>query len=255
MNKPSIAIVAATPDLQFKAKTLAEHLHLPYLSILDPAFDYLLVVTPDFIGLQKNHAKSLPLYIDFSSKTMQYRQKHCSLRKEALARALGLKNKTPKNIIDATGGLARDSYILAALGFSVTVLERSPIIYTLMTDALARGLHQTANQMILSRIHPIHTDAITYLQSLKPTDRPDIIYLDPMFPPRKKSALPKQDMLIFHDIVGEDTDADALLYAALSCAKERVVVKRPRHALSLSGNSAPSFSLKGSSSRFDIYLI
>lgn len=255
MNKPSIAILPSTAEQLRHATLLAEQLHLPLTMQRETDHDYLLLVTTSYIGLQKNQAHTLPLYIDFAGGKLNYRGQHISLRKEAVARALGLKTKAPKKIIDATGGLARDTYVLASLGFSITLLERSPIIYTLISDAITRGLQNPAIAERMQRITLIQTDAITYLHSLATDKQPDLIYLDPMFPERKKSALPKQDMLIFHDIVGDDLDADELLNAALSCAKERVVVKRPRKAPPLSGNNAPSFSLEGSSSRFDIYLI
>ncbi len=80
-----------------------------------------------------------------------------------------------------------------------------------------------------------------------------MIYLDPMFPERKKSALSKLDMRIFHDIVGDDQDADTLLKTALSCATKRVVVKRPRLGAVLAGIK-PHHSLVGKSSRFDVYI-
>jgi 16S rRNA (guanine1516-N2)-methyltransferase len=210
-------------------------------------------LTPEFLGLQKTGTKSLPLYIDFLSGKLDYRRHHTSLRREAIARAMGLKNHTTPYIVDATAGLARDSFILACLGFEVTLLERSPIIHALLEDAIQRAMQDAAAAVIVQRLNLIQTDAVTWLQALDREKRPNIIYLDPMFPERKKSALSKIDMRIFHDIVGDDPDADALLQAALPCATQRVVVKRPRLAASLAG-PAPSFSLAGSSNRFDIYL-
>lgn len=195
----------------------------------------------------------LPL-IDFLSAKMRYRCKNASLKKETLARALGLKKSSPKTIIDATAGLARDSFIIAALGFEITLLERTPVIFKLLQDAMHRAKQDEKTALIIARMHLYEADSILFLKKLSPADYPDVIYLDPMFPTRKKSALPKEDMRLFHDIVGADADAETLLKIALTCAKERVVVKRPRLAVPLAGFE-PSFSMKGSSSRFDIYLI
>lgn len=191
--------------------------------------------------------------IDFLSTQLHYRRKHASLRSEMVARALGLKTKSPVTIIDATAGLARDSFILASLGFNVTLLERSSTIFTLLTEAMQRASLDEEVGSIIQRMHLIHTDAITWLTQLPEPRHPDIIYLDPMFPKSKKSALSQQDMRLFHEIVGDDPDAGLLLEAALSCAKQRVVVKRPRLAEPL-GGLQPTFSMKGSSNRFDIYL-
>ena len=191
--------------------------------------------------------------IDFLSGKMQYRARHASLRRENLARALGLKNKTPKKIIDATAGLARDSFILASLGFEITLLERSPIIFNLIQSAIDKAKKDPKTQLIMHRMHLIQADAILWLKKLKTEDYPDMIYLDPMFPPKKKSALSKQEMRVFHEIVGADADADRLLKTALTCAKERVVVKRSRLAKPLA-DIHPNVAMVGGSSRFDIYL-
>lgn len=190
--------------------------------------------------------------IDFLSAQITYRRKHTSLRKEMLAKALGLKTNSPKKIIDATAGLARDSFILASLGFEVTLIERSLIIFDLIKTAMSLANQDDDVAPIIQRMHLINADSISWLAKLK--TRPEIIYLDPMFPLSKKSALSKKDMRQFHDIVGDDLDADALLKSALACATERVVVKRPRLAKAI-GDVKPSFSMVGSSNRFDVYLV
>jgi 16S rRNA (guanine1516-N2)-methyltransferase len=154
--------------------------------------------------------------------------------------------------VDATAGLGRDSFILASLGFKVRLIERSPIIHALLNDGLQRGLADPALAPIIKNMELIHADAILWLNET--IEKPDIIYLDPMFPDRKKSALSKLDMRIFHDIAGDDVDADQLLSTALACAARRVVVKRPRLAEELAGIK-PAFALTGSSSRFDTYII
>ncbi len=255
MSGISIAVFPVFPSLEPAAIALAARLHLPLASSRQEICDYLLILTPDYIGLQKTEATSSPLYVDFLRGKMNYRAQHTSIKNESLARAMGLKGKTHPKIVDATGGLAGDSFTLASLGFEVTLLERSPIIYTLVADGIQRAQKDLRIASTVNRLRLVHGDAITWLQDLTTQNRPDIIYLDPMFPERKKSALPKQEMLILHDVVGEDDDAQALLKAALACAIKRVVVKRPRLATLLGVSPAPSFSLSGSSSRFDVYLL
>ncbi|MBF3116629.1 class I SAM-dependent methyltransferase, partial [Pseudomonas aeruginosa] len=83
-------------------------------------------------------------------------------------------------------------------------------------------------------------------------EAPQVIYLDPMFPHRDKSALVKKEMRLFRPLVGDDLDAPALLQAALALASHRVVVKRPRKAPIIEGPK-PGYSLEGKSSRYDIY--
>lgn len=243
----SIAVFTPYSELLANARALAEQLQLPFTE----KADYLLLYTPDYLGLQSTQEKTLPFYIDFVSGKMNYRRQHLGIRREALARALGLKKNTNPTIIDATAGLARDSFIIAALGFQVKSIERSEIIHALVQDGMQRALKNPDVAPIIERMHLIQANAITYLKNL--TEKPDIIYLDPMFPERKKSALSKKDMRLFHDIVGDDLDATQLLETALACATKRVVVKRPRLAAEL-GGIKPEIFLPGSSSRFDIYL-
>jgi 16S rRNA (guanine1516-N2)-methyltransferase len=249
---PKIAVFTETLDLKQEATALAQDLLLPVAENPDD-YDYLLLLTDKALALKKNDSKTLPLIIDFLSGPMTYRRQHASLRRETLVRALGLKSHSTDTIIDATAGLGRDSFILASLGFQVHLLERSPIIQALLEDAIKRAETHPDVNSIVSRMHLHKIDSIHWMQQLTPDTKPEIIYLDPMFPERAKSAMVKKEMLMFHDVIGEDPDADDLLTLALTCATKRVVVKRPRLAAPLLGKP-PSFTMTGSSSRFDIYL-
>ncbi len=247
----NLAITTDNPDLAENARALAQTLNLPYITDLQENYAYLLILSQDHLALQPCKIKGSPLTIDFLAPQLTYRRKHASLRKELLARALGLKTKAPRRILDATLGLGRDSFILASLGFEMDCLERSPIIHALLMDSLSRAKADPEVDKIVQRMHVFHAQALDVFNGEK---RWDIIYFDPMFPENKKSALSKQNMRIFHDIVGDDTDADTVFKAALTCANQRVVVKRPRRAEPLAGMK-PSLTMEGSSNRFDIYLI
>ena len=80
---------------------------------------------------------------------------------------------------------------------------------------------------------------------------PDVVYLDPMYPPKKKSALVKKEMRICRMLVGEDEDAGELLEIARRVARRRVVVKRLRHAPPLKANAAAEYV--GRTVRYDVY--
>lgn len=195
--------------------------------------------------------KIVPFYIDFTSGKMRYRLQHAGLKSELLARALGCKPRDNPIIIDATAGLGRDSFILASLGFNVTMLERSPILYAMLLDALNRAAQDPMTAPIVKRLTLIQADAIEWLKS--PEFKPDVIYLDPMFPERQKSASSKKEMAFLQELLGTDNNSHDLFAAALACGAKRIVVKRPRLAAEIAGR-APNFSLKGKSSRFDVYL-
>lgn len=192
-----------------------------------------------------------PLFIDFLDKKMQYRLKQGSQSKEQIAKAVGLKKQIKPYVLDTTAGLGRDAYILASLGCEVHLIERSPILFFLLQDGLERAAQ-----------HPNSADTVTRMQlslgdarSLLPTTTPpDVIYLDPMYPTRAKSALNKKEMRIVRTLVGEDEDAGLLLKDALTHAKHRVVVKRPTSGMPLQGPN-PNFAIRGKTNRYDVYVI
>ena len=199
--------------------------------------------------------KPLPnaVAVDWANKSLLWRLQHGGGRGELIAKACGIKKDFLPTIIDATAGFGKDSLLLASLGCTVTLLERSPLVAAMLANGWQRAQAEPYLQTILPRMRICHSDAKQWLLALNTDERPDVVYLDPMFPDRGSSAKVKKDMQAFHVAVGTDDDADALLAPALSVAKKRVVVKRPRHAEHLAGQK-PSLMYEGESSRFDVYL-
>lgn len=256
-----IAVCPLIPELAEKTQKLAKHLNLPL--VLDPhsneaaTYAFLLLLTPEHLALHKTANKKLShaFYIDFLSSKMRYRYQKIGLRRELLARAIGMHPRDNPYIIDATAGLGRDSFILAALGFHITLIEKSPIVYALLQDAMTRAQKEPSIAPIIERMHLHEADAISWLKTTLATlPLPDVIYLDPMFPDRQKSASVKKDMAILQELLGKSEDTEELLEVALTCALRRVVVKRPRLAANIR-ECAPDFSITGKSSRFDVYLV
>jgi len=167
----------------------------------------------------------------------------------ALAQAIGRKTKT---VIDATTGWAQDSLHIFRMGYDLRCIERSPIMLALLQDAFLR-LEQVdwVQRLNLSAPQLLAGNAIDVLANLE--SAPDCIYIDPMFPPkRKKSALPKKSMLILRDLLGDDLDRETLFDAAFSATAKKVVVKCPDHAEPLGGTPTESFGSK--LLRYDVYL-
>ena len=191
------------------------------------------------------------ILVDFASGAATHRRKFGGGKAEGIAKAVGLNKKPGLSVIDATAGLGRDAFVLASLGAMVTLVERNPVVAALLADGLRRGARdpQTAD-WLPQRMQLVHLPALEALHSLP---APDVVFLDPMFPPREKSALVKKEMRAFHDVVGADDDADALLAPALALAKHRVVVKRPGYAEFLAGKK-PTMSIEGKNNRFDVYV-
>lgn len=250
---PKIAVSYTHETLAVKARRLADILNLDCIDQpTSTAYPFLLIFTPDYLGLLKagEPLKNL-FFVDFAKPQFNYRLKHARTNNELLAKSLGCKPHNHPHIIDATAGLGSDAFILAFLGYKLTLLERSPIVYNLLKDALQRASEIPEYQTTVSRIQLIQTNAINWLPLQRPL--PDIIYLDPMFPERQKSAAVKKEMTILQQLLGTEPDNEFLLETALACASKRVVVKRPRLAPVFAGYK-PSFSLMGRSSRFDVYL-
>ncbi len=193
-----------------------------------------------------------PLRVDFFAGALGFRQRAGFRRDELLARAVGVKGQFLPRVLDATAGLGRDAFLLASLGCQVTLCERHPVVHALLEDGLRR-LEARVDPALLSRMQLHAQDSATVLCSASSAHCYDVILLDPMFPERKKSALVKKPMRMFHQLVGADDDAASLLELALQRAMRRVVVKRPRHAEYLGGR-VPSFDYEGKAVRFDVYL-
>jgi len=135
------------------------------------------------------------------------------------------------------------------------MIERSPILAALLTDGLHRLATNTDMPDIASiQLRLIQANAIEWLlqQAQKTEGRPDVVYLDPMYPHRTKSALVKKEMRALRALVGDDEDAALLLQAARQCALKRVVVKRPKGAPLLDGTK-PSGDVQSKNTRYDIY--
>ncbi len=169
-------------------------------------------------------------------------------KKGAFAQALGKKTKM---VVDATAGWGQDSLAMFRMGYDVMCIERSPVMASLLQDGFDRLSKQDWVQRLGLSVPSIKIGcAIELLDGL--TFIPDCVFLDPMFPPkRKKSALAKKGMTVLRNLVGDDEDKEKLLKAALKITGKRVVVKSPDHAEPLGGK--PDESFQGKLLRYDVY--
>lgn len=211
-----------------------------------------------FLSWWQNPKKPIYLAVDFTAGTNAHRRIYGGGKGQAVAKAVGVTAKFKPSILDATAGQGGDAFVLASLGCEVTMVERSPIAHQLLRGALDHGLNnsdldQQAVRDVLSRMHLYFSDSIHSQCEVKPWVMHDVVYLDPMFPERKKSAAVKKEMRIFHDLVGSDADSHLLLDAVRDLARYRVVVKRSKTAPHLSGLK-PTYQIMGKSTRFDIYV-
>lgn len=264
------SIVAITADKgipKSKLDKLSKQTSLPLLTPKTQV-DYLLHIATEHLELRKqNNQKnkkpnkrantiSTSIYVDFLEGKTNHRRLQGGGKGQDIAKAVGLNKIQDPVVLDLTAGMGGDAFVLATLGCQVTMNERNPVVHALLDDALSRANLSADHELhtILDRLLLTHSDASDLLNNLNENDLPDVIYLDPMFPERSKSAQVKKEMQFFHDIVGEDVDSEALLLASLNKAKKRIVVKRPRLAEKLTEEIEPAFVISGKSTRYDVYL-
>lgn len=238
-----------------QGQALAAELALPLVRELPAGCELLLQLTPERLQLQQPGPDAPgPVFVDFVEGAMGHRRKFGGGRGQLVAKAVGIKKGFIPDVVDATAGLGRDSFVLAQLGCQVRMIERSPVVAALLRDGMARGQHDAEVTGIIARMSLAVADAREWLLALADEQRPAVVYIDPMHPERTKSAEVKKEMKLFRQLVGGDEDDAELLQAALKAARKRVVVKRPRKAEAIAGLK-PSLVMEGKSTRFDIYLI
>ncbi len=190
------------------------------------------------------------LVCDFTGGALGHRLRTGG-RRQALARAAGFGRGRTPTVVDATAGLGRDAFLLAALGAEVTLVERSPEIHALLRDGLARAAEagcqaaETAARMTLR---------LGDAKEILPELAPEVVLVDPMHPPRTKSALVKKEMRLLREIVGTDEDALELMQVALGSASKRVVLKWPLRAAQMPGLAPPSHQIRGKTTRYDVFM-
>ena len=255
---PGTLAVACSPlGDQHQARALAEELALPWLGVVKPqqVRDYSILLYSDDQGLAlqiTGKGAPGPVRAEFVTGKMGYRREHGGGTGQLVARAVGLqKTRAGLHVLDATAGLGQDAFVLAGLGCRVTLLERNPVIHALLADGLARAALNPDCAPVVARMTLESGSSIDWLVKADP-ESVDVVYLDPMFPHRDKSALVKKEMQVFRQVVGDDDDSAQLLQAALKAARYRVVVKRPRKAPAVEGPE-PATRIEGKSSRYDIY--
>ncbi len=208
-----------------------------------------LAVTPLRLELRINaEHRTRPVCVDFSKLDTSSPAGRSS--RQPLAKAVGgRKLVRDTHVVDATAGWGEDAWLLASLGCRVTMIERSPVVAALLADGLERA--KQFNSDVAQRISLVVGDACAVLPGIKP--QPGVVYLDPMFPVRRSSALERMPMRVLRAVVGDDADAPGLFDAACRAAQRRVVVKRPLRAEPLA--PGPVATHKGKGVRYDVYPI
>jgi 16S rRNA (guanine1516-N2)-methyltransferase len=257
----TIAVAATDSGLADEARQLAEKLSLPLLAAaVSPRLlsepEAILFVSPQGLYIQRTgRVAPGPVAVHFGSSAMRHRRR--AGQNELLGRAVGVGKKRQLQVLDATAGLGRDAFVLADSGCMVYLCERHPLVYELLASGLqqARAGGDNWLQSVCARMYLSPGDA---RQFIPPAQRSmDVIYLDPMFPVRQKSASVKKEMALFQallEVGGTPVESDDLLLWALDQSVARVVVKRPVRAPLLCGKK-PSHVMAGKAVRYDVYVL
>jgi len=239
-------------------RSIAAKLKLPLVdkpAELPVDAEFYLSLTDNILCLTNLAAEEkIVISVNFSSGSSVHRRVYGGGKNQALGKAIGLNKIANPYVLDATAGLGKDAFIMASLGCSVKMVERSAIVGALLQDGLTRGLHDNDIAQLVKDMSLKVADSIEYMRSGSLLhDPPDVVYLDPMYPERKKSAKVKKEMQTLQQLLGYGNDLESLLDAALACATKRVVVKRPKGAGPLSSR-ASTHSIESKKTRYDIYM-
>ena len=245
MDVKSQSLCVLATDVTAQAQTWAQFLKAPLNPAQPAEYFYHFCVEQENVFVRDQEGRKL--VIDFDENHLDYQRRGHHGKKESIAKALGAA-KGCRKILDLSVGMAIDSVFLCQLGFQVKGIERSPVLYALLKEAFAKS-----QKPELANYELIQADAREFLLTQKDQCDVDAIYFDPMYPHKKKSALPKQEMVVFRHLVGDDADAGEVLKLALTWPVRRVVVKRPLKAEELLPGVSHSF--EGKVVRYDTYVV
>ena len=276
----AVCILIRDPVFEDRANQLSVRLDLPVCRNPEAVGQtFGLALVPDADGLSLFDGK-MTLRGDFTH--MQSRLMPGKLPSELLVRAAKLRDPGPCPVaIDCTAGLGDDSLLLAAMGYTVHLFEYDPVTAELLDSALRKSrssdssgalsditdrmiLHKEDSLAVLSALCgvPVRSkdQKISFEQAPDPgifpyiTYAPDLIYLDPMFPARRKSGLITKKLQMLQMLENPCADESSLLAAAVRANPRRIVIKRPLKGPFLAG-IRPAYSIKGKAIRYDCIVV
>ena len=180
----SVRVIALDPALAGQAAELAGRLGLQPAE--NPEFE--LQLTSGGLQLQEVNSKAGPVRVDFVTGALAHRRQFGGGTGQMIARAVGIQRAVRPYLLDATAGLGRDAFVLACQGCRVDMIARHPLVAAQLQDGLQPALLLSETAAIVSNMQLQQGNAIELMQNWQ-GERPQVIYLDPMFPVRSKSAL------------------------------------------------------------------
>lgn len=228
-----------------RSALLAARLNVPVVYELSLNFEFYLEYRNDLkLVLLSRDLPKADVSVDFGHDFAKLSRSKAFSKGSLLGKAIGMGGGGNPTVFDATAGLGRDFLVFLGMGLRVIAVEKSPLVFELLMDGQARYPFE--------RLRILHGDSQFFMKGID-AERPEVVYLDPMYPEKKKRSLPKKEMQLLQKLLGADDNGPDLFAAAIAFATQRVVVKRPCNAPPLAGRPTHSFS--GKAVRFDMYLV
>lgn len=196
------------------------------------------------------------LEIDFFGGSLGHRRRFGGGRNQDLCRAIGLHRNSALEVGDATAGLGRDAFIMALQGASLSAFEKNPILARMLGWSLHLARQEALDNSDEELLETLGRLSFSQANSAEqmPDMSFDVVYMDPMFPSREKSAKVKKEMQILHLLLAEDSgDEEKLFDSCWSAARSRLVIKRPIKAPCFAAKT-PNHQIVGKAIRFDVYV-
>jgi len=203
---------------------------------------YFFWLSPHALRLHRNGDR-YGVYLSMREVTRRAR----SRRKSLLAKALGIKHHGARTVLDATGGFGLDSMLMSRWGCTVTVLERARVAFALLQDGIQRFVRQYPDCI------PPRAVLVDFARFPAAAGDFDVVYLDPMFGQRHKTAQPNKRAQYLSSCLEETTEQEELvqlIHRARGIAKQRAVLKRRRHDPII---AQPNWQILGRSIRLDVF--
>lgn len=239
------SLLLTDPSRLREAERLAQHFKVPLYreSGLPAPKELILRLDRDGLALQVGDRI---LRGDYTG--MKKRLRTGNLQRELLVKAVRIRGRGEITVLDAAAGMGEDALLLAAAGFRVILYERDPVIAALLRDTLNRASADPSMTEIVSRMEFHEGDSIGAMRNMK--KEMDVIYLDPMFPEKKKSSLTKKKFQLLHYLEKPCEEEEELLQAAMDAEPAKIVIKRPLKGPWLADRK-PAHSYKGKAVRYD----
>ena len=232
-------IKALNVSTQIRAKKLSEKYNVPLINS-ESAETYVSIDGQSIL-----HSGNYKLENSFSEG--KFRARISQYQGESLLKkAIGWQSTSQKHILDTTGGLGHDAFILALLGQKITVLEKNTGLCILIEEALNNLPKLPYFNNARNNISIINKDSRAFLTS---AEHFDVIYIDPMFNSEKKLKRSKQ-MEFLANYLAEYDDPSIDFYQTKF--KRMVIKKEFRSSSGIKDD--PAISFKGASIKYDVYL-